>query len=152
MRNSILPMKKSEGFTLIEILLVVLLISVIIFTVAIVAINPQKNLADTRNSTRTADVNQILNAITQYAYQEGNSLSDFGPLTECSAGADRLGTGAGALDLSTYLVDEYIVEIPQDPMQGSEADTGYTVCLTGAGRVQVDAPYAENSEVISVSR
>ena len=67
---------KQEGFTLIEILVVVALIA-ILAAVTIVAINPGKNFADTRNATRSADVAQVLNAVTQYTSEEGNSITDF---------------------------------------------------------------------------
>lgn len=140
-----------SGFTLIEILVVVALIA-ILAAVTIVAINPGKNFADTRNTTRTADVAQILNAVTQYTYEEGNSISDFGAITACTAGSDAIGTGVGNIDLATLLVDEFIVGIPLDPNGGTDADTGYTICLTAGGRVEIAAPSAENGQTISVRR
>lgn len=136
-----------KGYTLIEILLVVLLISILIFAVAIVAINPQKNIADARNTTRTTDVNQILNAVTQYAYEEGHDISDFGPILDCSSGADEIGTCATCIDVSTLLVDEFIVDIPVDPMEGNSENTGYTICLTSGGRVEVASLYAEGVSI-----
>lgn len=146
--------RKYEGFSLIEILVVVALI-IILATITIVAINPAKNFRDTRNAQRSADVMQILNAVTQFTSEEGNSLASLGTIPACPAtgpGTGVIGTGAGAINLSATLVDEYIVAIPKDPSGGTDADTGYTICQTAGGRVQIDAPDAEDGKTISVKR
>ena len=147
------PVRKS-GFTLIEILVVVALIA-ILTAITFIAINPAKNFADTRNAQRSSDVTQILNAVTQYTAEQGHALADIGTIALCSGTPDQIGTGTGNVDLSTLLVDTYIVGIPQDPLTGSAADTHYTICQTlasGVGRIQIDAPDAENSKVITVKR
>lgn len=143
--------RRLKGFTLIEILVVVALIA-ILAAVTIIAINPGKNFADTRNATRSADVTQILNAVTQYTSEEGHAIGDFGAITACTAGADCIGTDAACKNIGTILVDEYIVAVPQDPTTGGDADTGYTICITAGGRVQIDAPDAENGATITVMR
>lgn len=142
---------QEEGFTLIEVLVVVAIV-VVLAAITIIAINPAKHFADTRNAQRSADVGEILNAVTQYTSQQGNALGDFGTITDCSSGADSIGTGAGNINLSTLLVDDYIVAIPQDPQGGTEANTGYTICQTTGGRVQIAAPNAENDKTIAVKR
>jgi len=145
--------KKYEGFSLIEILVVVALI-IILATITIVAINPAKNFRDTRNAQRSADVMQILNAVTQYTSEEGHLLGDLGTIPDCppTGTSAFIGSDVANVNLTTTLVEEYIVEIPIDPSTGTEANTGYTICQTGAGRVQIDAPSAENEKVISVRR
>ena len=137
-----------RGFTLIEILLVVFLLVILIGVVTIIAINPQKNLRDARNTTRATDVNQILNAVTQFAYEEGNELADLGEISTCSVQSDELGTCENCLDLTADLVDEFIVAMPEDPLVGTPENTGYTICLTQGGRVEVAAPNAEGGEII----
>jgi prepilin-type N-terminal cleavage/methylation domain-containing protein len=140
--------KKYQGFSLIEILVVVALI-IILATITLVAINPGKNFRDTRNAQRSADVTQILNAVTQYTSEEGNSVTTFGTITNCTTGSSSIGTDG--IDLAATLVDEFIVAIPVDPSSGTDAVTGYTICLTDSGRVQIDAPDAEG-KVVSVKR
>jgi len=148
------PVRK-PGFTLIEILVVVALIA-ILTAITFIAINPAKNFADTRNAQRSSDVNEILNAVTQYTSEQGHTLADLGTIPLCSATPAHIGSGTGNVDLDKApLVDTYIVGIPLDPSTGTAADTQYTICQTavgGAGRIQVSAPLAENSKTISVKR
>ncbi len=140
-----------SGFTLIEILVVVALIA-ILAAITIIAINPAKNFADARNTQRSSDVTQILNATTQYTGEQGKSLADFGTIPLCTATPAHIGTGTGNINVATLLVPTYIVAIPKDPSNGTDADTNYTICNAAAGRVQIDAPGAENGKVISVKR
>jgi prepilin-type N-terminal cleavage/methylation domain-containing protein len=141
--------KNFKGFTLIEILVVVALIA-ILTAITFIAINPAKNFADTRNAQRSSDVSQILNAVTQYTSEQGHTLADLGTFPVCPT---MVVIGTGGLDLDgAPLVDEYIVGIPQDPSVGTDADTGYDVCQTSGGRLQVDAPSAEEEKTISVKR
>jgi len=134
--------KKYEGFSLIEILVVVALI-IILATITIVAINPAKNFRDTRNAQRSADIMQILNAVTQYTSEEGNLLSGLGTIPQCGVVGAEHGAeiGTAGIDLAsgvtTGLVEEYLVEIPVDPSGGTDANTAYYICQTSTGRVEV---------------
>ncbi len=125
--------KKYKGFSLIEILVVVALI-VILATITIVAINPAKNFRDTRNAQRSADIMQILNAVTQYTSEQGHTLSALGVIENCEIGTTPVGDVA---NLEDVLVDEYIVAIPEDPNASDGAV--YTICQTGSGRIEVSA-------------
>src|SRR5690348_13255992 len=66
-----------EGFTLLEVLLVVAIIA-ILAGIVIIAINPGKNLGDTRNSQRSADVNTIINGTYQYLLDNNGNLPGVG--------------------------------------------------------------------------
>jgi len=137
-----------KGFTLIEILIVVALIA-ILATITVVAINPSKAFMDTRNAQRSADVSEVLNAVTQYTSEQGHAIADFGTVPTCPTTA---AVGTGGVDLGATLVDEYMVAIPMDPSGGTAADTGYDICQTTGGRIQISAPSAENGKTISVQR
>ncbi len=114
-----------------------------------IAVNPSQNFSDTRNAQRSSDVLQILNAVTQYTSEQGNNVSDFGEIVNCDEGTNEIGTDG--LNLGSVLVPDYIVGIPLDPEVGTNAYSGYTICIQVSGRIQIAAPYAEGT-VISVSR
>lgn len=149
--------KGLKAFSLIEILIVVALM-IILATITIVAINPAKNFRDTRNAQRSSDVSAILDAVTQYTSEQGNSLAGLGTILDCedAAGDPQASViGTSDVDLGSVLVEEYIIEIPMDPLNGTEADTGYTICQTDGGRVEISAPEAitdGRTEAITVKR
>ena len=144
--------KKRSGFTLIEVLLVVAIIT-ILAGIVILAVNPSKQLADTRNSQRRSDVNTIINAIYQYSIDNNGNL----PASVTVASGDICSTGAasctGLVDLSVLTANgKYLVAIPKDPSTGNATDTKYTVVKDVNGRVTVAAPDAEQGATISVTR
>ncbi|MDH5442407.1 MAG: type II secretion system GspH family protein [Candidatus Nomurabacteria bacterium] len=151
--------KKHLGFTLIEVLLVVALIA-ILAGIVIVAINPGKQISDTNNTQRSADVATILNGVYQYAIDNKGSLPSSISATEteiCRSG----GACTGLIDLGVLVVNEtYLVEIPIDPLCDTTAGAncsvddgaGYTIVKTSNNRVKISAPDAENGITISVTR
>jgi prepilin-type N-terminal cleavage/methylation domain-containing protein len=62
--------KYQKGFTLLEILLVVAAIA-ILAGIVIFAVNPTKQLADTRDAQRKLDTKTILSAVYQYNVANG---------------------------------------------------------------------------------
>ncbi|OGI83407.1 hypothetical protein A2997_01660 [Candidatus Nomurabacteria bacterium RIFCSPLOWO2_01_FULL_36_10b] len=141
-----------KGFTLLEVLLVVAIIA-ILAGIVILAINPNKQLADTRDTQRQSDVNTILSAVYQYSI-DNNGI----PASITDAATEICmtdGVCAGLIDLSDLTTDEtYLVSIPSDPQCPSACDengVGYTIEKTANGRIVVAAPDAENA-TISVTR
>lgn len=143
-------MNKQKGFTLIE-LLVVLGIIAILAAIVIIAVNPARQFAISRNTVREANVNSILSASWQYAIDNQGNLPP--AITEtageiCKTGASSC---AGLVDLSALAADgKYIVKIPEDPKGASASGTGYWIQKMTNGRLKVTAPNAELGNVIGV--
>lgn len=151
--------RKLSGFTLLEILLVVGAIS-ILAGIVIFAVNPTKQLGETRNAQRRLDVNTILNAVYQYSI---DNLGAMPPTvqtgTDCALAMQEIckfNSGCSNMtDLGTYLVgtsSRYVVSVPIDPSVGGGDGTGYQIYKNSSGRVTVCAPNAEQGATISVTR
>lgn len=146
-----------KGFTLIEVLLVVAIIA-IIAGIVILAINPRKQLDESNDSRRRADVQTILNAVYQFAIDNGGQI----PVTITTAQTEICLTGSGVasatcgalIDLEALTNNErYLVSIPLDPSGATTTfGTGYHIRKSANGRVTVIAVAAEQSESISVTR
>lgn len=142
---------KQKGFTLLEILLVVAAIA-ILAGIVILAINPNKQLGDTKNAQRKADVNTILNAVYQYSIDNNGSLPS--TITTTATAVCQAAPCTGLIDLSVLTTAEkYLTAIPRDPLITATTGTsGYTIVKSANGRVTVAAPSAEQAATISVTR
>ena len=150
----------NKGFTLLEILLVVAAIA-ILAGIVILAINPNKQLGDTRNAQRRADVNTILNAVYQYTIDNNGTLPTI-PTATCAllltneiCKTTATGTCSTGVDIYTTIVgttQKYLTSMPIDPTVSSTNGTGYYITKSANGRVTVCAPSAEQSATISVTR
>ena len=149
--NTMHSNSKKRGFTLIEILLVVAAIG-ILAGIVILAINPNKQLGDTRNTQRKADVNTILNAVYQYTIDSNGTLPAAITTTQteiCKTG----GSCTGLIDLTVLTTSEkYLTSIPYDPTGGSTNGAGYEIKKTANNRITVVAPDAESGVTITVTR
>lgn len=144
--------KMQKGFTLIEILVVIGILA-ILFTIALVAINPQRQFQQANDTKRRSDVNTLLNAITQYAADNAGTLPA-GINTTATAIAD---TGT---NICTDLVTRYLAALPRDPLVAggdisncATYDTGYQVFRSVTdNRVTVLAPSSQLVPTIQVTR
>lgn len=157
------------GFTLLEILLVVGIIS-ILAGIVILAINPTKQLGDTRNAQRRSDVLTILNAVYQYALDNNGNLPSEITTGTCALdstheiGNDNTGSFVNLYDnlVGGEASSTYLVAIPHDP-QATSTDSGdgsgYGITKTSGNRVTVCAPLSvgegnivDSADMISVTR
>lgn len=165
------PVKR--GFTLIEILLVVAAIA-ILAGIVILAINPGKQLGQTRDAQRRADVNTILNAVYQWSLDNNGTMPAVVTADETPICPTKCTTIETCVDLNTVLVTgspstgsgNYLVAIPDDPNLASPSTGGactnfanpngkhYVISQnTATKRITVRAPAAEEAkEPIQVTR
>lgn len=152
-------LNSNQGFTLIEILLVIGMIA-ILAAVVIVAINPARQFAQARNAQRWSNVNSILNAVHQYAVDHIGALPEnIGTSAQeiCAGGtATTTCTTASLTPLNELIWGEaYFVSIPLDPSCPTACATdgvGYTIVKSANGRITVAAPDAELDVTISATR
>lgn len=144
---------KLKGFTLLEILLVIAIIAVLA-AIVIIAINPGKQMAESRNAQRRSDVNTVLNAVYQYSVDNSGQVP--GGIGTTATEICRTGSAScsGLIDL-TALTNSgtYVVSIPNDPSTSGGSGTGYTILKDAtSGRITTAAPNAEQGATITVTR
>jgi len=143
-------LRNKKGFTLLEVLLVIAIIA-ILAAIVIVAINPGKQLGESRNAQRRSDVNSILNAVYQYSIDNNGTIP--AGITTTATEVCRTATCTGLVDLGVLTTaGRYLTAIPADPQGSSTNGAGYTVVRDANGRITVAAPDAELSATISVTR
>jgi len=147
--------KKQGGFTLLEVLLIVAILTVLA-GVVIIALNPGKQVGETRNSQRQADITTILNAVYQYSLDNNGALPSGitdKPTEICATGAPSCN---GLVDLSSVTSkSKYVSNMPKDPQCSTTCatnGTGYKISKDASNKVTVSAPAAEQSKRILVSR
>lgn len=160
--------KQRSGFTLIEILVVIGLITVLA-AVVLVAVNPARQFAQGRDVQRTSHVETILNAVGQnIADNKGVFCASTTipaaavtlPITDANkpAAAAQIGTGSGNLNLEPCLVPAYVSALPADPNGGTAAAAKYYIVQDSATyRIsvfsdQLEPALGRNSELISITR
>ena len=145
-----MPTKQNKGFTLLEILLVIAAIG-ILAAIVLVAINPNRQIAQVRDANRRSDINTIYKALEQYLIDNGsypNSVnSNYKEI--CNTGTEQVG---GATDCSgkadlRVLVPTYLAAIPTDP-SGGEYRVGINILNN---RIGIDATGVESGQSIVIN-
>ncbi|MBU1166946.1 prepilin-type N-terminal cleavage/methylation domain-containing protein [Patescibacteria group bacterium] len=152
-----------KGFTLVELILVIAII-IIIAAAIFVALNPAKRIGDANNSQRWSDVNQILNAVHQYAVDNSGSypnqatwaVTNYYVLGTAAAGCDATCTAqvtqAACLNLTDLTTNNYLGSIPDDPVTGTAANTDYYAQRNAGGIVSVGSCDTYGGATINVTR
>ncbi|HEU4965940.1 MAG TPA: prepilin-type N-terminal cleavage/methylation domain-containing protein [Candidatus Saccharimonadales bacterium] len=147
--------RRDNGFTLIEVLLVVAVIA-ILAGIVILAVNPSKQLGDARNATRSADITTIINGVYQYSLDNDGALPTGITTTATEICATGSSSCTGLVDLSALTASgKYLVSMPKDPQCATVCatnGTGFKVAKDTNGRVTVSAPGAEQGKTITVTR
>jgi prepilin-type N-terminal cleavage/methylation domain-containing protein len=148
-----------QGLTLIEILIALALV-VITAGIGLLALNPAGQLAASRNTTRSFDLQGIMNAVRQnIADQTTGAFS-------CTSGAlptttpETMGSASGSYNIAPCLVPVYLETLPYDPVASSayytsntSYNTGYTIVYNvSTTQITVAAPYAELGKIVSITR
>lgn len=102
--------KYNKGFTLLEILLVIAAIGILV-AIVVVAINPNKQLAQSRNAERRLEINSIYKATEQYLINIGSYPTS---ITTIMQDICINGNTTNCVNLEV-LVPDYIASIPIDP-------------------------------------
>jgi prepilin-type N-terminal cleavage/methylation domain-containing protein len=103
LKSMLLPnIKSSKGFTLIELIVVIGMLT-ILFAIVLVAVNPGRQFAASRNTARSNDVNAILNSVHQYAADHNGVLPAAITVTPTNVGNITGSSPAFFTDTKLYL-------------------------------------------------
>jgi len=154
-----MKMRISRGFTLIELLIVIALIALLAAAV-IIALNPARQFALARDSTRWSNVSAINGAIQQNIAENRGVWCPTGPALPTST--SMIIAKTGGIDICDCLVPSQLAALPYDPSDTSagyngcaDYNTGYTIIKNATTmRITVAAPHVEiaSSTAISVTQ
>lgn len=139
--------KKQNGFTLVEMLIVIGLIA-LLATSVLVAVNPSRQFKFARDTERKAHLATILNAISQNIAENNGSFKCDGAVTNLPSTTSSMTNASSgqSYNVAPCLVPEYLAKLPHDPsLPGAhfttESDyaTGYTILQDTNGHITLSA-------------
>lgn len=149
---------KNQGFTLIEVLIVLAIIA-ILATIVMVSLNPTKQFKFARDTQRTSHLMSMLNAL-------GQNMIDHSGVLYCANIATNVPTttktniaSAAGFNIADCLVPQYLQNIPYDPAKTgafytstTSFDTKYAIDQDNYGHINLYADAEGTTSVIKVSR
>ncbi len=141
---------QERAFTLLELLITIGIMG-ILASIVIIAVNPRKQIEDTYDAERRAEMHAILNAVYQYQIEEGHLPLDYFdavaiPLNKsqrrdiCALSVPFDCRIASKAFLYVLVEDEYLTQLPEDPVDIDSDGTGYEIWRTDDDRLHVCAP------------
>jgi prepilin-type N-terminal cleavage/methylation domain-containing protein len=146
---------KAKGFTLIEVILMLAIISVLA-GIVVVAINPGKQLAQGRNAERTSELHSLHNAMVQFytdhRYWPASTTLSSGLTDICATGYEQVG---GETDCEDYLdlrelVPDYLQSIPSDP-NATNTNSHYRVAVNGDNNLSMTSELSTEYSLSAVT-
>ena len=142
-----------KGFTLIEVLLVIVLVGILL-AIGLTSINIEARFVENRNDTRKTHIKTIEGAIAQYRLQEGSYPAGLDRTYReiCDPDASAC---VNFVDLKAVLVPKYLQAIPQDPNDtDNTGGAGYEVAIdttTNTVSVRLKELLREGGVIIAVN-
>lgn len=155
--------KQTQGFTLVELLIVIAIIA-ILAVVVFVALDPLKRFQDARNATRWSDITAILDAVKLNQVDTGGAFlgtinqdglyylvgTCASPVADTCDAAGITPQTTGCVNLAGLVTSGHLATIPQDPSSGTSVNTDYYMRVTSLGGVTVGACDPEGTPVPTI--
>jgi len=147
-----------EGFTMIELLIVVAIIGILATTMMVI-LNPKTMLARARDSQRDTDISSIVMLVRQYASDHSGVLPDTDDDPDTSnfpTSLTCIGTDSGCFNLASAgdddesLVPDYSASLPKDPKTGTDGNIGYMIMVDAYSHITASA--SGETRTISVTK
>ncbi len=140
-------------------MLITIAIIGILATTSFILINPQRQLAKSRDTQRRTDLYSIATSVYQYSAEHSGALpdTDGDPATSnFPTSATCIGTGGGCFNLAGAgdtepIVPTYMAAMPFDPKTGVATNTGYLIYKDANERVVISA-VGETEPTITVTK